>query len=350
MSFSVGNGGMRRASVITTPLIVVSVVFPVLAAVSILLRLIAKRRGRQPFHADDWWIIATWFLTFPMSVLFWVFSASSGIDFYDIGNVQGTYDSLEVAFLTACLLQLPLSSVKISVLLFYKRIFQISRTFQVCIWVAIGLITVWCLVFTVLVITHSDPISESWHGGRMRYDMTAMGLAQVGSSIALDVVVLCFPLPIVFSWLLSARKKCMVFFMFWLGAFCCVAAIIRLVLLEQTLQGFVESQQNISRQSNQYIFMLIEPNCSIIAACLPCYGPLMERIRGRTAESTPSSNLSMSYTRSRTSTKSAWGGSTYDGSFSRRHDSQANLNTRYGWPGESQHDVWYTDKGLAVKS
>lgn len=52
----------------------------------------------------------------------------------------------------------------------------------------------------------------------MRYDMTAMGLAQVGSSIALDVVVLCFPLPIVFSWLLSARKKCMVFLMFWLGA------------------------------------------------------------------------------------------------------------------------------------
>lgn len=52
----------------------------------------------------------------------------------------------------------------------------------------------------------------------MRYDMTALGLAQSGSSIALDIIVLCFPLPIVLRMLLSPRKKFMVFFMFWLGA------------------------------------------------------------------------------------------------------------------------------------
>lgn len=36
------------------------------------------------------------FLTFPMSVLFWVFAAKSGVDAYDIDSLQGTYDSLEV--------------------------------------------------------------------------------------------------------------------------------------------------------------------------------------------------------------------------------------------------------------
>lgn len=56
----------------------------------------------------------------------------------------------QVAFLTACFLQLPLSSVKISVLLFYKRIFAISRKLAVCTWVAIGVIVVWCVVFTVV--------------------------------------------------------------------------------------------------------------------------------------------------------------------------------------------------------
>lgn len=115
-SFADGSPGMRTVSVIITPLVVVSVVFPVLAAVSIYLRMIAKRRIRQPYHADDWWIIATWvnssileangprhysadqdqFLTFPMSVLFWVFAAKSGVDAYDIDSLQGTYDSLEV--------------------------------------------------------------------------------------------------------------------------------------------------------------------------------------------------------------------------------------------------------------
>ena len=33
-------------------------------------------------------------------------------------------------------------------------------------------------------------------------------------------------------------------------------------------------------QSRQYIFMMLEPNCSIIAACLPCYGPLLANGKG----------------------------------------------------------------------
>ncbi|KAL2273547.1 hypothetical protein FJTKL_04448 [Diaporthe vaccinii] len=341
MSLADGNPSTRPASVITKPLVVVSVVFPFLAAVSIYLRLMAKRRIRQPYHADDWWVIATWFLTFPMSVLFWVFAAKSGVDYYHIDSLQGTYASLEVAFLTACILQLPLSSVKISVLLFYKRIFTISEKLSVCIWIAIGVIVAWCIVFTGLLITLFDPISESWHGARMRYDLTTMGLAQVGSSFALDVLVLCFPLPIVFSMLLSPRKKFMVFFMFWLGAFCCVAAVIRLILLVGTLDGFVQAQEKIYRQSTQYIFMLIEPNCSIIAACLPCYGPFMAKTRDRIAKSNPNSDLttSESYTRSRASTKGAWPGSMYDGSFSTRAGSQVQLHLPYRGPVESHYHV-----------
>jgi len=61
ISLSDGVPGTPTVSVITSPLIVASVVFPVLAAVAIGLRLLAKRRGcHQPYHADDWWVIATW--------------------------------------------------------------------------------------------------------------------------------------------------------------------------------------------------------------------------------------------------------------------------------------------------
>lgn len=65
--------------------------------------------------------------------------------------------SPQVAFLTACILQLPLSSVKISVLLFYKRIFTISEKLSVCIWIAIGVIVAWCIVFTGV---SSPPLSN----------------------------------------------------------------------------------------------------------------------------------------------------------------------------------------------
>lgn len=31
----------------------------------------------------------------------------------------------------------------------------------------------------------------------------------------------------------------------------------------------------VENQAKQFVFMILEPNCSIIAACLPCYGPLV---------------------------------------------------------------------------
>lgn len=50
-------------------------------------------------------------------------------------------------FLASCLIQFPLSMVKISVLLLYKRIFSTSRTFGKAVWVAIATVVIWGLVF-----------------------------------------------------------------------------------------------------------------------------------------------------------------------------------------------------------
>lgn len=149
---------------------------------------------------------------------------------------------------------------------------------------------------------------------------------------------------------------------------CCIAAIIRSILLEESLSRFSKSQETvckqisgsiclpvpknktgrliksdaIDKQSNQYIFMLIEPNCSIIAACLPCYGPFLGRTRDRTSE--PSTLPEMSYTGSRTAHKASWGSSTHQWpSFSTHQwpsfskpQSQGELNIRYEWPRGSQ--------------
>lgn len=51
---------MMVPSLITTPILVVSVIFPLLALISILFRYKARRIARQPLQADDWWIVASW--------------------------------------------------------------------------------------------------------------------------------------------------------------------------------------------------------------------------------------------------------------------------------------------------
>lgn len=47
-------------SLITTGLVVVSVVFPILSLGSVLLRLKARMRTKAGLLGDDWWIVATW--------------------------------------------------------------------------------------------------------------------------------------------------------------------------------------------------------------------------------------------------------------------------------------------------
>ena len=47
-------------SLITTPLLVVSVIFPLLALIAILFRCKARRIAGQPLQADDWWTVASW--------------------------------------------------------------------------------------------------------------------------------------------------------------------------------------------------------------------------------------------------------------------------------------------------
>ena len=83
-------------SVVTTGLVVVSALFPVISGVSILLRLAARRKASQALHPDDYWIIASWFLTLGLSILVWYFTPRTEINYFNTDFLTGTENSLEV--------------------------------------------------------------------------------------------------------------------------------------------------------------------------------------------------------------------------------------------------------------
>lgn len=65
-----------------------------------------------------------------------------------------------------------------------------------------------------------DPVDAAWGAsiGLPRFDPAMLGYAQVGSSIALDVLVLCLPLPLIYNLQLDRKRKIAVTFIFWLGS------------------------------------------------------------------------------------------------------------------------------------
>lgn len=131
---------------------------------------------------------------------------------------------------------------------------------------------------------------------------------------------------------------------------CCIAAIIRLVYLEKSIRGVLGAEQNICSsnpsyqclfpvlitlspvlQSRQFVFLIIEPNCSIIAACLPTYGPLFAG--GRGLSSIVNSVRSVFSLRSTTSSRNRYANASHDGHQAPNKsdtDSQIELTTQ-GW-------------------
>ncbi|KAF2478182.1 uncharacterized protein BDR25DRAFT_338822 [Lindgomyces ingoldianus] len=274
----------RVPSLVTTSVVVVSAVFPLLSLITILFRYKARRVARLQLQSDDWWIVISWFLTIPLSINVWTFGSIMGIDYYKIDPMKGTQKSLMCILISSTILQPALASVKISVLLFYKRIFSKgSTTFGIVAWVGIVVVGCWGIIFFFMILLCGNPVSTAWTGvGTFRYDAVQLGYAQSGTSIALDFVVLAYPLPVIFGLHMDAKRKIAVMFIFWLGAFCAVAAITRLVLLRESLELVAQSKgfEAVYNQAKQFCFMILEPNCSIIAACLPCYGPLFAHGRG----------------------------------------------------------------------
>ncbi|ETS76589.1 hypothetical protein PFICI_11976 [Pestalotiopsis fici W106-1] len=265
----------QSPSLITTALVVVTILFPIISAVAIWLRVVARLQSKQPFYADDYCIFVSWWLSLALSILVWIYAGKSGINFYNVDFLTGTEASLELIYISSVYVQWPLAVVKISVLLFYKRIFS-TPIFKTVCWCAIGLIGTWGILFFILVLVQIDPVAFPLTQVSLRFNDTAFGLAQVATSFTLDIIVLCLPIPIIIGLNMKRQRKLALVLIFWLGAFCAVAAIVRTVLLEQSIREVIGSNDyaRVSNQSKQYIFLIIEPNCSILAASLPTYGPL----------------------------------------------------------------------------
>ncbi|KAF2649032.1 hypothetical protein K491DRAFT_708384 [Lophiostoma macrostomum CBS 122681] len=293
----------RTPSIINHQLVVVSVIFPLIALVTVSLRFRARAAAKQPLRADDWWILASWISTLGMSINVWVFAHIIGVD-YVKDPIPGAMYSRMAIWISGRMIQFPLATVKIGILLFYMRIFSTPR-FKLWAWIAIVVTACWGIVLFFLGLVLADPIDAAWNPtrGHLRFNPGTFSIAQTSTSLALDVFVLCFPVPKIMRLHLDLKRKISIVMIFWLGSFCAIAAIVRLALIQQSTSKVLKSQGSslVALQWKVYLFMLLEANCSVIAACLPCYGPLLRGFGVRAPESILRSVRSVFSLRSRNS-------------------------------------------------
>lgn len=111
--------------------------------------------------------------------------------------------------------------VKISILLFYNRIFP-QRKLRIAVWVTIGVCAGYAIAFLLVSVFQCKPLSLAWtrwdgqHEGTCN-NINAQVWAAASINVLLDMVMVVLPLPVIWRLEINRRKKALVMLMFSIG-------------------------------------------------------------------------------------------------------------------------------------
>ncbi|KAM5383747.1 hypothetical protein ACJZ2D_001736 [Fusarium nematophilum] len=195
---------------------------------------------------------------------------------YDTESQRGTILSVTITF--ACvfyaaivLYNLGMNIVKISFLLFYRRIFPEDHMRKICIGLLIfvGLWTITQILTLCLSCLPLTVIVPSMHGHCL--DTMPVWFFSAAMSIITDFIIFLVPLPSVAKLNLPVKQKVALLALFCLGFFTCTISVIRIF----TLKAAIETTDPTYDLSSAAMWSAAELSISIIIASLPTLRPLV---------------------------------------------------------------------------
>lgn len=217
------------------------------------------------------------------------------LPFSNITELLKVYYFDEDLYLTA------LPMVKISIIMFYLRIFP-QPLFRKCCHGAIVLCVGYGLAFLLVSVFQCRPINYAWlrwdgeHQGSCN-NINAQGWTSAAINVVLDFVIIGLPIPMVAKLNMNRRKKFLVMLMFSLGLIVTVVSILRLQVLVQfgasgnftcriTCQMCSSKTRSNEKSLGNYTgvgyWSTSEVDLAIICACLPAIRGLIGRVMPRT--------------------------------------------------------------------
>ncbi|PYH91740.1 hypothetical protein BO71DRAFT_39817 [Aspergillus ellipticus CBS 707.79] len=166
--------------------------------------------------------------------------------------------------------------IKLSVLLFYRRIFGMNKAMWGCVVLTVG----YWISCTIAFVVCCRPVSYYWtqysnpDGGRCAFNLYPFYLGNAAANVTTDVIILLVPIPIVWRLHMRTTQKLLVCSIFMLGGFVCVASLIRIYYMT-----FLSKSVDITWiMGDVFIWSSVGPCVGIVCACLPTLQPLLRHI------------------------------------------------------------------------
>ncbi|KAJ4397802.1 hypothetical protein N0V93_002039 [Gnomoniopsis smithogilvyi] len=226
--------------------------------------------SKADFGAEDWAILAAFLIGLPGTIVICVGTYPNGVgkDVWTLTFDQIT-NFLFFFYITEIQYFINLAALKLSLLLFYLRIFpdlRIRRLLAgtVAFDILFGAAFVGATLFQCVPMDYFWHMWDGEHQGHC-FNINALGWANAGISIAMDFWMLALPLSQLKGLRLHWKKKAGVALMFIVGTFVTVVSILRL----QALLAFATSTNFTWDNYNVHFWSTIEINIGIMCACMP---------------------------------------------------------------------------------
>ncbi|KAG8526327.1 uncharacterized protein KY384_000320 [Bacidia gigantensis] len=311
-------------------LVGVGLVLTILPIIVVALRFWIRRRSPAGFGLDDWCILVALVLCTGGGIVEILLAEIAGMGRHQRLTPSGelmhyreltNYEKCRYAI--ELLTTINLSVIKISILLFYRRLFTV-RPFRIASNIFIGVVAAWGIAFESAMAAQCSPTHLFWDLFEMEYvghciNVQMMYQALAYSDLILDILVLAFPIPMIISLRLPWKKKIQILDIFLLGGVVLASGIGRLVSFLQTVdytnhnpeKYFKDTLCTSATQKMQsdleltlcdlgytagpLFWLFAENSIAIIGACLPTLAALWQR---GTPKSSKGSKGSSYYTNS----------------------------------------------------
>ncbi|OOQ85092.1 hypothetical protein PEBR_31330 [Penicillium brasilianum] len=256
------------------------VAFPILGGLAVLLRLWSRRLSRSALTSDDYLITAGYILAIGQSVTSWYYIKYNyvGIHYADIPKDYDVKRGLIWNYANQLLYNPTLTVIKLSMLVFLRKLESRSRVVNGLIWGAIAFVIGLFVAVLFVDIFQCQPVAYV-------YDMSIPGgkciaqgkfyVSTAALNLFTDCVVLSIPIIITWGLQMPLRRKLAVCIILCLGGVATAIGVWRIVILAE---GFLSNKVNLDpTYSIGFCSSAIEVNVAVVTAC----GPSMKAIASR---------------------------------------------------------------------
>ncbi|OQE39179.1 hypothetical protein PENCOP_c007G05044 [Penicillium coprophilum] len=268
---SADHGSRNNAAVITTF---------VLATIAVGLRFYTRYRVQSVRVAADDWMIVGAFLAVTASLILTVLGGYHGLGKHVwIVPIPEVVETMRILFVYVLLYVVTVPLIKLSILLFYRRIFGMTYTIWFCVFLTTGYFVSCIIAFLVC----CRPVSYYWtqyadpSGGKCIFDLYPFYIGNAAANVATDGIILLVPIPLVWKLQMRKTQKLLLSGIFLLGGFVCIASIIRIYYMT-----FLKNSPDVTWiMGDVFIWSSVEPSIGIVCACLPTLHPLLRSFIAR---------------------------------------------------------------------